>query len=118
MENITLTVVMKEDYFNEAMIFLDCLQENDTVNNPDICDYINQMYTNDLYEEIDEDTKDIFIVTQINFKNELHFKVVCAFWTAVCAETRENRPALYDVGYHMYYSLIMAYEIEKEEGAL
>lgn len=118
MENLTLTVVTQKEYFDGAMIFLECLRQDNAVSNPDICDYINQMCTNDLYEEIDDETKERFIVIQINFENELQFKVACAFWTAVCAEVRETNPTLYEIGFDMYYSLIMAYEVEKEEGAL
>ena len=117
MKKLNLTIIEQKDIFIEALRYLNFLKVENLVNNPEINDYINQMLNPDNRELIHDDIDDeIFYVTDIEFKDELHAQIVCAFWNAVCGETRERFPETYEMAFSMYYGLIMALENEKAEG--
>lgn len=116
MKNLQLIVVTKENIFNEAIEFLNQLNNDNLITNEEVLDYMNQMLNNEVFEEVDEKTNEVFTVMRLNFKDELNVKIICAFWNALCAESMEDMPALYEVGYHMFHGLVMALEQEKAEG--
>ena len=45
----------------------------------------------------------------------MHAHIICAFWNAVCADAREKFPEIYEMAFKMYYGLVMALEVAKEE---
>ena len=117
MKKLVLTTITEKDIFIEALRYLNFLRVEKIVNNPDINDYINKMLDPDnrtvTHDDIDDE---ILYVTDIEFKDELHAQIVCAFWNAVCADTREKFPETYEMAFNMYYGIVMALENAKEEG--
>lgn len=121
MEKLTLTIVEERNIFKEALYYLNYLKLEDVVHNEELKDYINQMLYNEKEEDIDEDNGTVFTIVDIDFRDKLHAQIACAFWNAVCAETREHEKFLYEVAFNMYYGLVMALEnadIKEEGGAL
>ncbi len=116
MEKLNLTIVEEKNIFIEALRYLNFLKQKDIVHNEDINDYINQMLYNERDEYVDDIDDETIIMTDIAFKDELHAQIVCAFWNAVCADTREKFPEIYDMAFCMYYGVVMALENEKAEG--
>ncbi len=115
MENLQLIIVTEEGIFNGAIEFLNQLQNDNLITNEEVLDYMNQMLNNPVSKEVDEEDNKVFVVMELNFKDELNVNVICAFWNALCAETREDMPDLYEIGFDMYYGLVMALEQEKAE---
>lgn len=121
MEKLTLTIVEERNIFKEALYYLNYLRLEDVVHNEELKDYINQMLYNKKEESIDEDNGTVFTIVDIDFRDELHAQIACAFWNAVCAETRDHEKFLHEVAFNMYYGLVMALEnadIKEEGGAL
>lgn len=118
MENLKLIIITEENIFNGAIEFLSQLQNNNLITNEEVLDYMNQMLNNQVSKSVDEEDNKVFVVMELSFKDELNVKVICAFWNALCAETREDMPDLYEIGFDMYYGLIMALEQEKAEGSI
>ena len=115
MEKLVLTIIEEKDIFIEALRYLNFLKINEVTDNEDILDYANQMLYNNR-EEIHDDIDDehLFVV-DIEFRDELHAQIICAFWNAVCADAREKFPEIYEMAFCMYYGIIMALENEKVE---
>ena len=114
-----LTIVEERNIFNEALYFLNALRLDNEVTNPDILDYINQMLNNEKEYiksiHVEDGSRDLVIV-DLEFKDMLQVQVICAFWTAVCAETMDEHSELYEVAKNMYYGLVLAMEEVVEEG--
>ncbi len=118
MEKLILTIVEERNLFIEALRYLNFLKINEVTTNEDILDYIEQMLHNSKIEYCDDIDNEQFIAVDLEFKDELHVQIICAFWNAVCADTREKFPETYEMAFNMYYGLIMALENEKEEGGV
>lgn len=119
MEKLVLTIIEERDTFIEALRYLNFLKINKITNNEDIMHYVDQMLNPDNREEIFDDIEnEHFFVANIEFRDELNVQIVCAFWNAVCADTREKFPETYEMAFEMYYGLIMALEVAKEEGGV
>ena len=117
MEKLVLTIIEEQNVFVEALRYLNFLKVNNVTNNPEIMDYVNQMLDPNNREVINDDIdNEIFYVADIEFRDELHVQIICAFWNTVCADTREEFPETYEMAFNMYYGLIMALENAKEEG--
>ena len=117
MEKLVLTIIEEQNVFVEALRYLNFLKVNNVTDNPEIMDYANQMLDPNNREVIRDDIDDeILYVADIEFRDELHVQIICAFWNAVCADSREKFPEIYEMAFQMYYGTVMALENAKEEG--
>lgn len=117
MEKLVLTIIEERNTFIEALRYLNFLKINKVTDNEDILHYVDQMLNPDNREEVFDDIEnEHFFVADIEFRDELNAQIICAFWNAVCADAREKFPEIYEMAFKMYYGLVMALEVAKEEG--
>lgn len=119
MEKLVLTIIEERNTFIEALRYLNFLKVNEITDNEDIMYYVDQMLNPDNREEVFDDIEnEHFFVVDIEFRDELNAQIICAFWNAVCADSREKFPEIYEMAFKMYYGLVMALEVAKEEGGV
>jgi hypothetical protein len=117
MEKLVLTIIEERNTFIEALRYLNFLKVNEITDNEDIMHYVDQMLNPDNREEVFDDIEnEHFFVADIEFRDELNAQIICSFWNAVCADAREKFPEIYEMAFKMYYGLVMALEVAKEEG--
>ena len=119
MEKLVLTIIEERNTFIEALRYLSFLKVYEITDNEDIMHYVDQMLNPDNREEVFDDIEnEHFFVVDIEFRDELNAQIICAFWNAVCADSREKFPEIYEMAFKMYYGLVMALEVAKEEGGV
>ena len=116
MKPINLELIIERSMFNGALYFLNHYRKEMTIDNDDIHFFIDQMLYNEREYFHHEEENHLYVVINIDFKDELHVQVIGAFLTAICAEAMKNNcQEMYDVGLELFSSLMSsAYDVDKK----